>query len=159
MHLQAVIRSQYLAALEMLGRAVERCPDALWHDPADAAPFWRVAYHALFYTHLYVQPAEADFRPWDKHRDPAAQLGEPLAGEPYSREDLLAYLDFCRREVDAQTAQLDPHAASGFYWLPFDKLELQFYTIRHIQHHAGELMERLGSRAGIEIDWVGQAPA
>jgi hypothetical protein len=50
---------------------------------------------------------------------------------------------------------VDLEAASGFFWLPFDKLELQFYTIRHIQQHTGELMERLGTRANVEIDWVG----
>jgi hypothetical protein len=37
-------------------------------------------------------------------------------------------------------------------------LELQFYTIRHIQQHTGELMERLGSRADLEINWVGIKP-
>jgi hypothetical protein len=51
--------------------------------------------------------------------------------------------------------QLNLEAASGFDWLPFGKLELQFYTIRHIQQHTGELMERLGSRAGVEVNWVG----
>jgi hypothetical protein len=45
-------------------------------------------------------------------------------------------------------------AASGFDWLPFTKFELQLYSIRHIQQHVGELMERLGERA-MEIDWVG----
>jgi hypothetical protein len=45
---------------------------------------------------------------------------------------------------------------SGFSWLPFDKLELQFYNIRHLQHHVGELSDSLG-RVGVEIDWVGMA--
>ena len=159
MSLHSVVRSQYLAALEMLKLSVERCPASLWNHPDDPTPFWRVAYHALFYTHLYLQATEADFRPWEKHREKAAHLGTPLAGEPYSLEDILVYLAICQQQVDARTAQLDPEAASGFYWLPFDKLELQFYTIRHIQQHAGELMERLGSRAGIEVDWVGRGPA
>jgi hypothetical protein len=43
---------------------------------------------------------------------------------------------------------------SQVYWLPFGKTELQIYTIRYLQQHAGELMERLGSR-GIDVDWVG----
>ena len=51
--------------------------------------------------------------------------------------------------------QLNLEATSGFEWLPFSKLELQIYTIRHIQQHTGELMERLGTRANVEIDWVG----
>jgi hypothetical protein len=35
-------------------------------------------------------------------------------------------------------------------------LELQIYSIRHIMQHTGELMERLGTRTGAEIDWVGR---
>ena len=55
---------------------------------------------------------------------------------------MLEYLDLCRQQVDMRTRQLDLDASSGFQWLPFGKLELQFYTIRHLQQHAGELMER-----------------
>ena len=52
---------------------------------------------------------------------------------------------------------LDLQAESGFDWLPFNKLELQFYNIRHIQQHTGELCERLGTVGDIEVDWVGMA--
>ncbi|HEY6041259.1 MAG TPA: hypothetical protein VIX58_03940, partial [Anaerolineae bacterium] len=75
--------------------------------------------------------------------------------DPYDKNAILEYLDLCRRQVAERVPQLDPDANSGFYWLPMSKLELQIYTIRHIQQHTGELMERLGARAGIEIDWVG----
>jgi hypothetical protein len=33
--------------------------------------------------------------------------------------------------------------------------ETKFYNIRHLQHHVGELAERLGTQAGIDIAWVG----
>jgi len=61
--------------------------------------------------------------------------------------------------VRKRLPQTDLEAESGFYWLPFNKLELQFYNIRHIQQHTGELYERLGTRANIELDWVGMQPA
>ncbi|MEZ4615730.1 MAG: hypothetical protein R2867_09495 [Caldilineaceae bacterium] len=48
------IQSQFLAALAMLEQSVIRCPDALWDDPNDKTKFWHIAYHALFYTHLYL---------------------------------------------------------------------------------------------------------
>jgi hypothetical protein len=147
-----ILRSQYLATLEMLKHAIEQCPDALWNDPVDKNKFWHVAYHALFYTHLYLQPTEQDFKPWVKHRK-AHDLAEPA--EPYSKEEVLEYLAFCQRQVIEQVPQLNLDAESGFDWLPFDKAELQIYNTRHIQQHAGELMERLGSRAGIDVDWVG----
>ena len=81
-------------------------------------------------------------------------LAETAPPEPYSKADLLEYLAFCLCQVDEQTACLNPEAESGFPWLPFSKVELQFYNIRPIQQHIGELMERLGSRADVEFDWV-----
>jgi hypothetical protein len=48
---------------------------------------------------------------------------------------------------------------SGFYWIPMNKLELQFYNIRHLQHHTGELCERLGKTGAVEIGWIGTKPS
>jgi hypothetical protein len=28
------------------------------------------------------------------------------------------------------------------------------YHIRHLQHHIGELCERLGTRENVEVDWI-----
>lgn len=149
---QQIIRSQYLATLEMLKQAVEKCPDALRDDPADKNRFWHVAYHALFCTPLYLQPTEQDFRSWATHRKPP-DLSKPA--DPYSREEVLEYLAFCQRQVIEQVPQLNLDAESGFDWLPFDKAELQIHNIRHLQQHAGEWTERLGSRAGLDVAWVG----
>jgi hypothetical protein len=111
-----------------------------------------VAYHALFYVHLYLQPTEGDFKPWTKLRD-AHNLEQHT--DPCSQAAILEYLTFCRQEVNEQVPKLNLDAESGFYWLPMNKAELQIYTIRHLQQHTGELMERLWSRAGIELGWVG----
>ena len=67
MNIKGVITSQYMAALEMLAQAITQCPAQLWAYSIDQNQFWHVAYHALFYTHLYLQPTEDDFRPWEKH--------------------------------------------------------------------------------------------
>ncbi|HNS50851.1 MAG TPA: hypothetical protein PKO09_06665 [Anaerolineae bacterium] len=48
-----------------------------------------------------------------------------------------------------------PEAGSGFHWLPFSKLELRHYSIRHLQQHTGELMERLGARSGVSVNRMG----
>lgn len=160
MDIRDVVRSQYSAALEMLRQAVVACPESLWDAPEDQVRCWQLAYHALFFTHLYLQTALGDFHAWAKHRDSHELLDTPPAGPeqqrtPYSQAEILEYLAVCQRQVDEQTARLQPEADSGFHWLPFSKLELQIYTIRHLQHHTAELMERLGSRTHVEIDWVG----
>ena len=74
------IKSQYYASLEMLRQAIETCPEALWHGPEHQSPFWQIAYHALFYTHLYLQPTEKDFIPWEKHAEGTRSLGSSKSG-------------------------------------------------------------------------------
>ncbi len=163
MNLKQIIQSQYLASLEMLKEAITTCPDAMWDNPEDKNRFWHLAYHALFFTHLYLQPTEKDFLPWEKHQDQMQFMGqlsespdeEPAAGEAYSKEALLEYLAVCQQQVVTLVPGLDLDSESGFYWLPFGKLELQFYNIRHLQHHTGELCERLGHRAQVDVKWVG----
>lgn len=164
--MQKEITSQYLAALEMIKTVIEQCPDDLWRSEEFTNPFWHIAYHALFYIHLYVQPEEADFIPWEKNRPNISGFGPPPwakdepweRGEPYTQAELLDYLAICQKEVTKQTAKLNPEAPSGFSWIPLNKLELQFYNIRHLQLHTGELCERLWAEAGIEVGWIGKFP-
>lgn len=166
MDVSSIIQSQYLAALAMMEASVQKCPAAVWDDAQDHNRFWRVAYHILFYTHLYLQPSEADFVLWAKARGEAEHLGpiffegnrEPVIAEPYTPAEIADYLDFCRNEVATQVPKLDLDAPSGFSWISLNKLELQFYNIRHIQHHTGELYERLGTRADADLPWIGKAP-
>ena len=156
MSVKESIQSQYHAALIMLKDTIEKCPEELWADNDYVNPFWRVAYHTIIYTHFYLSPTEDDFIPWEKHKDDMQLLGPSAPdSEPYSKDDLLAYLDLCVEQVALQIASLDIEAESGFNWLPFDKLELQLYNIRHIQQHTGELCERLGAHGEIEVGWVG----
>ncbi len=151
MNTKQAIQSQYLAALEMLKQVIVKCPDALWDAPGKQDKFWRKSYHALFYAHLYLQNVEQDFLPWEKHHDPDAEM-------PFTKEEVLEYLSFAEHHVVDRIPATNLEADSGFYWLPFDKLELQFYNIRHIQQHTGELYERLGSHENIELGWVSTRP-
>ena len=159
---QEIIKSQYRASLEMFGEAVDKCTDALWDDQSYSNRFWHIAYHALFFTHLYLQESDKAFVPWSKHRDEYESLGplpwpphrEPNIGEPYTKEDILEYLGVCRNEVEAKVSALDLEAESGFHWLPFSKLELEFYNIRHLQHHTGQLVDRLRTKEAIGVGWA-----
>jgi hypothetical protein len=157
---------QYHSALAMLRRAVELCPESLWLEGSPNR-FWHIAYHALFYTHFYLARSEAEFVAWERHQPESnflgAVSGKAVPGkpdaprklhEPYTQAEILAYADFCKGEIERQTAALDLGAASGFFWLPFNKLELQFYNLRHLAHHTGQLADRLRSQAGIGLPWV-----
>jgi hypothetical protein len=162
MDVQSVIIDQYGAAWEMLKQAIIKCPPARWDDPQGRKQFWLVAYHAIFYTHLYLSDNLGTFKPWEKYRQGIHRLGpapeRAEVGEPFSPEEMLEFLELCRKTVTERVPSFDLDAESGFDWLPFNKLELQLYNIRHLQHHSAELIEWLGANAGIDVDWVGMAP-
>ena len=159
MRTRELLISQYWAALEMLKQAILQCPETLWLNTEYQNPTWHIAYHVLFYTHFYLGDSEESYIPWRKHRDEIVSLKDNVKEEtPFTQQELLAYLNMCREMVETQLNAIDLEAESGFYWLPFDKLELQLYNIRHIQQHTGELHERLGAQGDIEIDWVGMKP-
>ena len=65
--LRSVLKSQYHAALVMLREAIERCPEEEWLNRDRKNAFWQVAYHVLFFTHLYLQRNEAAFVLWSQH--------------------------------------------------------------------------------------------
>ncbi|MBI3946259.1 MAG: DinB family protein [Armatimonadetes bacterium] len=166
METRAALKSQYHAALAMLRQAIERCPDDLWTAGEHPRAFWRIAYHALFYTHLYLQPNHDAFRPWEEHRDDCQFLdavpwpphAQPPEVAPYAREQLLAYWRFCDEMIDAGVDRVDLDAPeSGFPWYRMPKLDHQMVNIRHIQQHVGQLAERL-IPAGADPDWIGSGP-
>lgn len=168
-----VLKDQYHAALAMLRQTVERCPAELWADGSHTNPFWRIAYHALFYCHLYIQPRAQDFRPWEHHQTSIQDLDDipappdifelielphrpPRTGEPYTKAQILGYLAFCHEMIDAAVDRLDLlDPESGFHWSKRPKAERQMVNIRHIQHHTAQLAVRLRESAGIAIDWIG----
>lgn len=162
MKIKKTVKSQYGASLEMLRQAILSCPDSLWHSPGYKNQFWHIAYHVIFFTHLYLHRSEEDFVPWEKHRRECLSLQHPQDETddpvPYSKEEILAYLALCLEQMEGHVDALDLEAESGFHWLPFDKMELQIYNIRHLQQHTGELCERLGARGDVEVDWVGMKP-
>ena len=111
-----------------------------------------MVYHTLFYAHFYLQPRKEDFMPWAKHRK-NYHLMEP-GGEPNSKAEILEYCEIVQQQIDKQVSASDLSAPSGFEWLPFNRLETHLYNIRHLQHHVGELSERVGVAANVEVDWV-----
>jgi len=162
--LREAIAHQYHSTLKMLDKAIELCPEPLWLAALDLSPnrTWHIAYHALFYVHFYMAPTDAQFVAWPHHRAEYNYLNEipwkpgfkPQVDQPYTQVEVREYLEFCHGEVDRQIAVVDFEAPSGFSWLPFNKLELQFYNLRHLAHHTGQIAERVRSQAGVGVPWA-----
>lgn len=167
MDIQSALKSQYHAALKSLRLAIEQCPDEKWNNPADGfAAFWRVAYHALFFTHFYLQKDAQSFKPWARHREEANFTGPlpweknrlPKTCEPYTKQDLLDYWQTCDAMVDSAIDALDLSAPQcGFPWYQMPTLEHQIMNIRHTQHHAAALASRLRRESGVNVQWIGKA--
>jgi len=159
MSIEHVLQSQYLAGLEMLRQAVVKCPVSQWEAKNSKGEYWHIAYHVLYYVHKNLQMSEKDFTPWNQAGEcsrapaevPCASLAEPISAEACSKDEILAYLEFCKLQVMEKLPGMQLEADSGFPWFPFSKLELQIHSIRHIQHHASQLSERLEKD---EVAWV-----
>jgi hypothetical protein len=165
--LRRILKSQYHAGLAMLREAIQLCPDELWLQPQQRNAFWQVAYHALFFTHLYLHSEHTLFRPWAEHQsanqnpdgipgtpDPESTL--PLIPEPYARAQALAYWDVCNQMVDSAVDALDLQALEcGFPWYKMSKLEHQLVNLRHLQHHGAQLADRLRTSLDVGVRWVG----
>jgi hypothetical protein len=153
MDVPAILISQYLASLEMLKQTITECPESLWNAASDKNKFWQVAYHALYFTHEYLADSYETFTPWVKHRE-VYDFDESQVFEPYDKDTILEYLAFCQQHVTERVPKLKLAEPEG-HGRSLLTLELQIYSIRHIMQHTGELMDRLGTRTGAEIDWVG----
>lgn len=159
MEVKQALKGQYKAGLAMLREAILKCPEDLWIAGSHPRSTWRIVYHAIFYTHLYIQVNEAAFTPWPKHRDSVRILwgdGEvmPPAEPPYTRDEMVEYLDMVNERVDEWMDVLDLASPDpGFDWYHIPKLDHQILTIRHLQGHVGQLSELLMAR-GIDIDWI-----
>lgn len=161
MNIRAALKGQYHAALGMLKQAIEQCPDGLWDDGPYPVPFWRVVYHTLHGTHMYLQPSESAFRRWEHHREGHDDLPWPpdsgvRIDDPYTKAEMLDYWCVVDGRVDGDVDRLDLEAAeSGFSWhKTIPKFEHQIHNIRHVQHHTAILSGRLRLANGTDVRWL-----
>lgn len=146
MNTKQVIQSQYLAALAMLKQAIVKCPPQVWDDLQDKDKFWFIAYHALYYAHVYLKTPGRDYVRWKKPKydNPGVLITKP---------QVLEHLAQVERDVVEHVSHMDLGGSSGYAGFLPNKLELQIYNIRHIQQHAGELYQRL-SKHNVRLSWA-----
>lgn len=156
MTLKDALKSQYRAGLAMMRDCLVKCPDDVWTQGRHPRNFWRIAYHGLFYTHLYmVQNAEAHSHFFPEPGDRDCLWASPPVESPFTKSQLLDYLDFLVQNVDPIIDGLDLEApTSGYHWYPnHTKLEHELLNLRHLMGHVGQLSEILMAH-DIDTDWV-----
>jgi hypothetical protein len=159
--IRTVLKRQHRAALTMLRQAIELCPGDLWLQGEHPRTTWRIAYHAAGYAHLYLYDDLGSWKPWEKARNECAVLeGDDVeVMEPYTKQEMLDFMDLILAEVDPRIDALDLEAPKcGFTWYPkVSRLELMILSLRHIHGHLGQLHELLIAR-GLDVDWLGPDP-
>ncbi len=152
----------YTPALAMLENCIDLCPENLWADEQYSNPFWRIVYHTLFYTDFYLSDGPQNFKPWTEHLPTYNALGDftPNGQQVaitavYSKEQLKSYLSAITATMAGRIGEVSLTEPCGFYWIKKSKLGLHLYNIRHIQHHTGQLVERLHQNNISGINWKG----
>ena len=154
---RSAIRQQFHAAIDMLGNAIEACPDSVWSGQRQR-PFWYLAFHVLFFLNLYLS-SEGESR---FHPPPPFGLTELADGcvppeRAYRKDELLGYLEHCRKKLDAVMAGMtEAWVASPcpFDYRAMSNGELLLYNMRHVQHHAAQLNMRLRQETDSAPKWV-----
>lgn len=162
-----ILWRQFGATIDMLGNALEACPENLWkahmwHDPQmppEFSDFWYVAYHTIFWLDLYLSGSVEGFMPPAPYTldelDPHGVLPERV----YMRVELQTYLAHCRQKCQETIEQLtdeQAHRMCSFTWRKagISFAELLLDNMRHVQEHAAQLNMFLGQRARISTSWV-----
>lgn len=159
-----LIASQFEASLCTLAHSIEHCPGAAWDVRVARYPFCQVAFHTLFFADYYLEPSADSLKTQPFHLANPTLFGdyeqleyrEPVA--LYDRAQIRGYLDFCRQKASqtlAAETEVTLSARAQFDRKTFTRAELHVYNIRHIQHHAAQLILRLRLDANVDIPWMG----
>lgn len=178
MNIKDALKEQYHASLAMLVDCIEKCPDDLWTSPSRKdqdgdryciRSFWRIAFHAIYFTHLYFGQSVDAFQPWPGRRKDyfEGMWHAPFETEPFefpddadpaTKKELLEYVAYVDSILDETIDGLDLDAEeSGIPWYKnFGKLSHELLTLRHLQGHVGQLSELLMARE-IDTDWISRS--
>jgi uncharacterized damage-inducible protein DinB len=165
---------QFGAATDTLDKALVACPEELWTQrlwpnppptwfPLQFGAFWHVSYHALVWLDLYLAGVpEEEFAPPAPFAPGEIDSVAVLPAQPYTKEELRAYLASLRGKCHARLAALTDEQVGRpveYPWCrgqPISYLELLLYNLRHVQEHAAQLGLFLGQHGLPDeaLDWV-----
>lgn len=155
-----IVWTQFGAAMDMLGNAIEACPDELWGDRSRQPEFWYLVYHTLFFLDLYPSGSVDGFAPPPPFTLSELEPGQVLPERVYTKDELRGYLENCREKVRSTIEALTEEKArehAVFGWLEMDFAQLLLYNMRHVQHHTAQLNLILRQQTGSATRWVQKA--
>lgn len=170
-NIKTIVWNQFGAAIDSLEAAITMCPEHVWSDPAlwqDSTQktldsykpeFWYIAYHVIFWTDYYLSnETEKSFRPPAPYGMEEFDERGLVPLRVYSKDELLSYLDFCRKKcrtwINSLTELSIFESSKASYREDYTVLEIFLYNMRHIQHHMAQLNLLLRQRLDNAPRWV-----
>ena len=156
--LLAELKHQYHSTLAMYQSLLEGCPKEVWNKECAGVPFWREAYHALFWVHNFLGPQEKtfSFQPFGVDIDP--RLFTPPNNTCERAEALqytaqtMAYVDEVFDALTIEELNGTDHYDETDFRTVYQRL---MYGLRHGQHHIGKLTAYLNLE-GVQLEhWKG----
>lgn len=158
-----ILISQYKASLGMLRQALEKIPDEQWNNEDYSNPNWQIAYHILWGTNFYLEANPEGYIPFENAIEGAESLGGSQDWENpekdviiegfHTKKELISFIRDIESNLRERIGRLPLQENSGFEWYPFSRLELHINSIRHIQHHTAQIIERLKATGITGFAW------
>jgi len=136
------IKRQFELSWDMLDEAISRCPDAVWRAETPAPySIGRLAFHTLQSTQRYCRTGHKRVE-LDPFKFGGQELHVPMSKFP-GAEEVRGYSGKVRRRVlkwldsleDRQLSDSD----SAFLWTGRTIGERLCYTLKHFNHHLGQI--------------------
>jgi len=163
------------ASIDMLKNAILLWPEEIWHTQKK---FFYNAYHCLVFLDYYLTIPPKQFSSMlpftlkEPQDIPEDAIDDVVPDKIYSKEELLTYLQSNRKKChdviaglteeklkqkwidESQTMDL---ALCSYNAMKYSVLEILFYNMRHVQHHAAQLNMLLRQTINKAPDYVSKA--
>jgi len=157
---------QFGASIRMLENAIEMQPDDRWH--ADKLFFYN-AYHCVVMLDCYLTippkdfAAQLPFKFASPEEIPPGVIGDMVPLRIYEKHELLSYLQYAKEKCRLLISKLTEKSIENERYVEeidaddamnYPIIEILFYNMRHVQHHAAQLNMLLRNSIDQSPGWV-----
>lgn len=170
-----VLWKNFAASIDMLKNAIVLCPVDHWkHNKR----FYYIAYHTTVFLDYYLTTPPRNFSAslsytlQEPENIPPDAVDDVVPDRMYTKEELITYVEYARekcRKVISNLTEEKLHAQwidesgdmnlslAGSGTLEYSILEILFYNLRHVQHHAAQLNLLLRQGINMAPDFISQS--
>lgn len=151
------IWAQFGASIDMLGNAIDMCPQKVWNKTNDFFDFWYLAYHTISWLDFYLTESPDSFVPFLNFGLTELDPEGILPGKVFTKEELKFYIEHCRKKCKTTIESLNETNANKDYRfgsVEFPFIELMLYNMRHVQHHTAQLNLLLRQQIDSAPEWI-----